>query len=778
MRKKWLSVTAGLCACSLILTAAPVYSEPVQAAVVQNKQQAAVKAIENPVEDGEYTLTFTAKKENSDEESMIGGYFDPKMKLTVKDGKMQLTVLNTALADFLVDFTVGDGASYADTEKTGYGEPTSAGKYSMYEYTMTIGDPDQIVSAAALVTAMGGQISDKGNYDVYIKADFTFTSIEKGWNGYDTKTEEEPVDGKKALNDALIDYGLDKDNDGTVTKEEVAQFTGSKLDLSNCKLSDIELLQYLPDNVTEINLCDNNITTLPDHLLDNLTNLENFYIENNQVVDIPKGFFKNNAKLDWVTFAGNNLTSLEEGDFTGLDNLTILDLERNSITKVEEKALEGMPKIQQLSFASNNLSELPDGCLKPVGGSVTSLYLYENNFRSLPETVSDCAAVAEFSASDNSLTDISAVDFSKLTNLQELDLMNNFIREIPDKAFASNTKLAGVDLYNNQLTSMSPDTLPTGITLRKLDIRLNNINVVDKKLIAKTQSFNRFYPQKSALELRVSDGGEKGIVWNQQLSILDLMFWYEETNDAKVQEIQSVDEYQEFLKENEWQDCDIVDVLNDFRYDWDIVVKVQKKQENGQFATVHEETISDKADVLQSEYLTQEPGVYRVVKEMYSTTSGMKTYRFTAISNECEKKAAAVPSQTPETTPSPAPSQTPPAAASPSQTPENVKQVSQGTKEIKVKVAKVTAVKAKVKNKKVRLSWKKQKKADGYEIYVSKQKKGAYKAAKKTVNNRAVFGKWKAGKVYYIKVRAYRLSQGKKVYGAFSKVNTVKIKKK
>lgn len=779
MRKKWLSVMAGVCACSLILSAAPAYTVPVQASVVQSRQQAAVKAIENPVEDGEYTLTFTAKKENSDEESMLGGYFDPKMKLTVKDGKMQLTVLNTALADFLLDFTVGDGSSYADTERTGYGEPTSSGTYNMYEYTMTITDPDQIVSAAALVTAMGGQVSDKGNYDVYIKADFTFTSIEKGWTGYDTKTEEEPVDGKKALNDALIDYGLDKDNDGTVTKEEVAQYGGSKLDLSNCNLSDIDLLRYLPDSVTEINLCDNKITTLPDHLLDNLTNLENFYIENNQVVDIPKGFFENNAKLDWVTFAGNNLTSLEEGDFAGLDNLTILDLERNSITKVDEKALEGMPKIQQLSFASNNLSELPDGCLKPVGGSLAYLFLYENNFRSLPKAVSDCTAVAEISASDNGMTDISAVDFSKLTNLQELNLMNNFIREIPDKAFANNTKLAGVDLYNNQLTSMSLDTLPAGVTLRKLDIRLNNINVVDKKLIAKTQSFNRFYPQKSALGLRVSDGGEKGIAWNQQLSMLDLMFWYEETNDAKVQEIESVDEYQEFLKENEWQDRDIVDVLNEFRYDWDIVVKVQKKQEDGQFVTVHEETISDKADVLQSEYQTQENGVYRVVKEMYSTTSGLKTYRFTVISNECEKQEeVTAPSQTPATTPPPVPSQTPQTTVPPAQTPGNADQVSQGSTADKVKVARVTKVKVTVRKQKVRLSWKKQKQADGYEIYVSKQKKSAYKAAKTTVKNRAVFGKWKVGKNYYIKVRGYRMVQGKKVYGAFSKVKAVTIKKK
>lgn len=770
-------MTAGVCITSLVLTTAPVHTRYIQAAA---SQESTVKAIESPVQEGEYTLTFTAKKENSDEESMLTGYFDPKMKLTVKDGKMQLTVLNTKLADFLLDFTVGDGTTYVKTQKTGYGKQTLTGKYDMYEYSMTIENPDQIVSAAALVTAMGGQASNIGNYDLYIKADFSFDSIEKGWTGYDTKTEKEPVDGKKALNDALTDYGLDKDNDGTVTKEEVAQFGGSKMDLSECGLSDIELLQYLPDSVTELNLCDNQITTLPEHLLDNLSNLENFYIENNQVTDIPKNFFQNSKKLDWISFAGNQLTSLEEGDFVGLDNLTILDLAGNSITKIEENALEGMPKVQQLSFAENNLSELPEGSLKPVGNSVTYLYLYENRFHSLPKTVEDCKAAAEIIAWDNGMTDISTVDFSKLTNLQELNLMNNDIRELPEKAFAENTKLAGLDLYNNQLTSMSPDTLPTGSVLRKLDIRLNNIHVVDKKLIAKSQSFNKFYPQKSVLQLRASDGAQKGIVWTQQQSILDLMFWYEETNDAKVQEIQSLDEYQEFLEENGWQDKNIVDVLNEFYYDWDIVTKVQKKQANGEFVTVKEETASDQADVLQDAFETKEPGVYRIVKDVYSGTNGIKTYRFSAVSNECEKQAA-VPSAT--QTPSAAPS------AEPTPAQKNTEQPSQGvqtqtpfttekTKEKTIQVAKVTAVKAKRKGKKVRLSWKKQKNADGYEIFIAKQKKGKFRFAKNTVNNRAAFGKWKAGKTYYVKVRAYRLWQGKKIYGTFSKGKTVKIKKK
>ena len=51
------------------------------------------------------------------------------------------------------------------------------------------------------------------------------------------------------------------------------------------------------------------------------------------------------------------------------------------------------------------------------------------------------------------------------------------------------------------------------------------------------------------MELRLEKSGDQEMKWSQQLSALDLMFWYEETNDAKKKELQSVDEYKEYLKE-------------------------------------------------------------------------------------------------------------------------------------------------------------------------------------------------------------------------------------
>ena len=45
----------------------------------------------NPTEDGVYTVTLKATKQGSEETSSLGGYFEGKAKLTVKDGEMKLS---------------------------------------------------------------------------------------------------------------------------------------------------------------------------------------------------------------------------------------------------------------------------------------------------------------------------------------------------------------------------------------------------------------------------------------------------------------------------------------------------------------------------------------------------------------------------------------------------------------------------------------------------------------------------------------------------------------
>ena len=119
---------------------------------------------------------------------------------------------------------------------------------------MDIDDLTGSHKVAALVTAMGGQYSDIHHYDKYLKADLTFTSIEKGWEGYQKEIDDAgKVTGSELTQKVLVDLGYDTDNDGKISKEEVQAITG-ELDLSNQNLTDVSILKDLSDKVTTINL--------------------------------------------------------------------------------------------------------------------------------------------------------------------------------------------------------------------------------------------------------------------------------------------------------------------------------------------------------------------------------------------------------------------------------------------------------------------------------------------------------------------------------------------
>lgn len=88
---------------------------------------------------------------------------------------------------------------------------------------------------------------------------------------------------------------------------------------------------------------------------------------------------------------------------------------------------------------------------------------------------------------------------------------------------------------------------------------------------------------------------------------------------------------------------------------------------------------------------------------------------------------------------------------------------------------KVTALKLKAKKKALQASWKKVSGASGYEIWCSTSKKFQKKSVKTTKKTKLTIGKRKAKKVYFVKVRAYTVKSGKKVYGAWSKTMKKKI---
>lgn len=78
------------------------------------------------------------------------------------------------------------------------------------------------------------------------------------------------------------------------------------------------------------------------------------------------------------------------------------------------------------------------------------------------------------------------------------------------------------------------------------------------------------------------------------------------------------------------------------------------------------------------------------------------------------------------------------------------------------------------------VKWKKVSGATGYKVYRSTSKKGTYKVVKTIKSEKNVSysnKKLTKGKTYYYKVRAYRVVDGKNVYGPYSAVKSVKIKK-
>lgn len=79
---------------------------------------------------------------------------------------------------------------------------------------------------------------------------------------------------------------------------------------------------------------------------------------------------------------------------------------------------------------------------------------------------------------------------------------------------------------------------------------------------------------------------------------------------------------------------------------------------------------------------------------------------------------------------------------------------------------------------KMKITWKKVSGADGYQVTYAANK-NFRKARKKTVAKRTMtVRKLKKGKTYYVKVRAYKLdSAGENVYGAYSKVKKIAIKR-
>ncbi len=130
-------------------------------------------------------------------------------------------------------------------------------------------------------------------------------------------------------------------------------------------------------------------------------------------------------------------------------------------------------------------------------------------------------------------------------------------------------------------------------------------------------------------------------------------------------------------------------------------------------------------------------------------------------------KPTAVPTAIPTLKPTIAPTVTP------SATPDNSDKIS-GKKTLPKVNLRVSKNK---KGRKLVVRWNTVKGAKGYQLQYALNKKFKKKKSVQTKKTKYTIKKLKKKKTYYIRVRAYKMNGKKKVYGKWSTVKKVKIKK-
>jgi len=291
---------------------------------------------------------------------------------------------------------------------------------------------------------------------------------------------------------ALIDLGVDTNNDGQIQKSEADVITSLSINNKNiadltglekfenlvalyCEGNQLTNLDPIAQNtvITALNCSDNQLTSLD---VSTKTGLTYLYCYGNNIsnLDVTK-----NPVLDFLNCSGNNLTSL---DVTQNPALFYFSCGANGLISLD---ISNNTSLATLAVSSNNLTSLDVS----NNTSLTSLYCDGNELTSLDVTQN--TKLTNLYTNINQLTSLDISNNTLLTqlyvyqnNLTSLDVSNNVALEFfgcnenPLTALdiTANTALIKLWCYGSGLTNLD---ISNNINLTLLACNGNNLTSLD-----------------------------------------------------------------------------------------------------------------------------------------------------------------------------------------------------------------------------------------------------------------------------------------------------------
>lgn len=225
----------------------------------------------------------------------------------------------------------------------------------------------------------------------------------------------------------------------------------TEIDLSQNNISSIRdiNLGHLPQ-LLSLHMEENRICSLPDNALSQLLNLQELYLNHNLISYISPAAFYGLHNLLRLHLNSNRLQSLKSEWFEYLANLEILMIGENPVLSIQEMNFKPLRNLRSLVLTRMNLSQIPDDALTGLD-NLESISFYDNTFPMVPHGALRHLKNLKFlDLNKNPIGRIQRGDFVDMLHLKELGI-NNMPELVSIDSFALNNlpELTKIEATNN-----------------------------------------------------------------------------------------------------------------------------------------------------------------------------------------------------------------------------------------------------------------------------------------------------------------------------------------
>lgn len=254
----------------------------------------------------------------------------------------------------------------------------------------------------------------------------------------------------------------------------------------DCKIEAIQELTDVFHSVSEpikslsVHSTNDSLVSLPDHLFQNFSSLEQISLSLPSLADLSvEAFLGLEPSLKTLSLVNSKLKAVPKPALTHLKSLSTLDLQSNAIQEVSSYAFHGLPLVS-LNLQSNLISALHDLSFGGLENSLSELVLSDNRLDVFPlSALKRLTRLDTLRLQSNRLSEIGNDGLTRFSALKILDLQSNRFEVLDSRSLIVVPNLESLSLANNSLTVLNDSSILESLyLLEALDLSHNQLRVV------------------------------------------------------------------------------------------------------------------------------------------------------------------------------------------------------------------------------------------------------------------------------------------------------------